>query len=159
MIGQTMSAPSTRHIEGFSLIELMITVAIVAILASIAYPSYVEYVARSKRNECRSGVMQVLQQQERYFAQYNTYKTIATTESSPVIRNFSGDNRDGSACRIASAACQGTPAPALTACVEAQGSLSTTDPKKITIIYGDSLGGRGCVANGNRTSTETACWK
>ena len=137
----------------------MITAPLAAILPPIASPSSAPHVAPSPRHECRSGVMQVLQQQERYFAQYNTYKTIATTESSPVIRNFSGDNRDGSACRIASAACQGTPAPALTACVEAQGSLSTTDPKKITIIYGDSLGGRGCVANGNRTSTETACWK
>ena len=37
--------------KGFTLIELMITVAIVAILAAIAYPSYTEYVMRSRRVE------------------------------------------------------------------------------------------------------------
>lgn len=154
-----MRTPFTKQLAGFSLIELMITVAVIAILAMIAYPSYLEYVARSKRNECRAGVMQVLQQQERYYSQYNTYKTIAVTETSPVIRNFSGDNQTSSACKIASVACQGSPAPALTACIEAQGTLAGQDPKKITVIYGDSQGGRGCVADGSRTTTQSACWK
>jgi len=52
---------------GFTLIELMITVAIVAILASIAYPSYIEYVTRSGRSEGVSAVMRVANLQEQFY--------------------------------------------------------------------------------------------
>ena len=43
--------------RGFTLIELMITVAIVAILTAIAYPSYNEYVLRSHRSNARNGLV------------------------------------------------------------------------------------------------------
>ena len=38
--------------KGFTLIELMIVVAIVGIVAAIAYPSYQEQVAKSRRGDC-----------------------------------------------------------------------------------------------------------
>lgn len=44
--------------KGFTLIELMIVVAIIGILAAIAYPSYQEYVRRGYRSEARSGLLQ-----------------------------------------------------------------------------------------------------
>lgn len=45
---------SKYSVRGFTLIELMIVVAIIAVLASVAYPSYKEYVARSRRAEARA---------------------------------------------------------------------------------------------------------
>ena len=40
-----------KHQKGFSLIELMIVVAVIGILASVAYPAYQDYVIRSKRGD------------------------------------------------------------------------------------------------------------
>ncbi len=54
-----------RRQGGFTLIELMITVAIVGILSAIAYPSYTEYVRRGHRAEARAGLLQAQQWLER----------------------------------------------------------------------------------------------
>ncbi|QSI34081.1 prepilin-type N-terminal cleavage/methylation domain-containing protein [Variovorax sp. RKNM96] len=59
--------------KGFTLIELMITVAIVGILAAIAYPSYTEYVKRSRRVEGQNLLNDAAARQERYRAQNGLY--------------------------------------------------------------------------------------
>lgn len=59
--------------KGFSLIELMIVVAIVGILAAIAYPSYNEAVNRSKRAEATAALLEAAQALERYYSVNNTY--------------------------------------------------------------------------------------
>lgn len=53
--------------RGFTLIELMITVAIVAILASIALPSYQEYVKRGHRAAAQSEMMDIANRQQQFF--------------------------------------------------------------------------------------------
>ena len=65
------------HSRGFSLIELMVTVAIVAILAAVAYPSYVNQVRRSHRAEGRDMLLQIQVAQEKYFLSNNSYGTLA----------------------------------------------------------------------------------
>lgn len=68
-----MSQRSLPQTSGFTLIELMITVAIVGILAAIAYPSYVEYIERGRRNDAKAVLLEAAQYMERHFTQSGTY--------------------------------------------------------------------------------------
>ena len=63
--------------RGFTLIEVMIVVAIVGILSAIAYPSYQEYVRRGHRAEARAGLLQAAQWMERVATATGTYPLTA----------------------------------------------------------------------------------
>ncbi|WP_312669082.1 type IV pilin protein [Stutzerimonas nitrititolerans] len=67
-----LNSPYRRQ-NGFTLIELMVTVVIIGILASIAFPSYQEFVKRGNRTEGQAFLSEVAARQERYFAQNNEY--------------------------------------------------------------------------------------
>ena len=68
------AAPGRRaRASGFTLIEIMIVVAIVGILAAIAYPSYSEYVQRSRIMDATSGLNDVRTRMEQYFQDNRTY--------------------------------------------------------------------------------------
>jgi prepilin-type N-terminal cleavage/methylation domain-containing protein len=62
----------SKH-RGFSLIELMVVVAIVGILAGIALPSYQEYVTRSKIAEATSNLADLRVKMEQWFLDNRTY--------------------------------------------------------------------------------------
>ena len=64
-----------RKRNGFTLIELMITVAIIAILASIAYPSYQQYIIRSKRSAAQAQMMDIANRQQQFLLANRRYAT------------------------------------------------------------------------------------
>ncbi|MDO9423977.1 MAG: type IV pilin protein [Methylobacter sp.] len=66
-----------KRSSGFTLIELMIVVAIIGVLASIAYPAYTEYVIRAKRSDGKAALLQVQLAQEKYRANNVSYGTLA----------------------------------------------------------------------------------
>lgn len=68
---------------GFTLIELMIAVAIVAILAAVAYPSYVNQVRKARRTEAKTWLLEAASKQERYYTENNSYATNMTTLGYP----------------------------------------------------------------------------
>lgn len=69
-----------RTLFGFTLIEIMIVVAILGILASIAYPSYVRHVQRAHRTDAEAALMQNAQALERHYTENNTYATFNSND-------------------------------------------------------------------------------
>ena len=69
------SPNSLRGAAGFTLIELMITVAIIAILTMIAYPSYQQYILKSHRTDAKTALLDLATRQERLFTLQNVYSS------------------------------------------------------------------------------------
>lgn len=66
--------------SGFTLVEMLIVIAIVAILAGIAYPSYMQYVLKSKRTEAQSTLIDIANRQEMYYLDHHQYATNLSTD-------------------------------------------------------------------------------
>lgn len=62
--------------KGFTLIEVMITVAIVGILAAVAYPSYTEHVKKSARAEAITALVDAANKQEQFFVDNHDYTAV-----------------------------------------------------------------------------------
>ena len=65
--------PIFERQPGFTLVELMVTVAIIGILTAIAYPSYTQYVLRANRAEARAILLESVQFLERNYTTNNRY--------------------------------------------------------------------------------------
>lgn len=79
--------------RGFTLVELMVVVAIVGILASIAYPAYQEHVRRSHRADVKAALLENAQFLERNFTEANRYDL--NPAGNAVVLPVTGTPRDG----------------------------------------------------------------
>jgi len=160
--------------RGFTLIELMIVVAIVGILASIAYPSYINSVLKGRRAEGRAALADLLQQQERYMTQKNCYLgftnssgTATAVAPSPItacggitatsvpFKTFSGDSLANSAYLLSAETCPDG----------AGGNLSIADCVRVVanpIKSDPEAGNLGITSTGTKDcdgTKKTVCWQ
>ena len=81
------STANKRGVLGFTLIELMITIAVIAILASIAMPIFRDQIQKARRSDAKQALLEVANRQELFFSNCNTYVT-----------NTAGLTRAGGCC-------------------------------------------------------------
>lgn len=139
---------------GFTLIELMIVVAIVALLAAIAYPNYREYVLRSKRSDGKALLSRIAGEQERFFTARGQY-TAALTTAKPNGLGFA-NNRSEKGCYTAAVALgAGNLSYTLTATPAASGSCGNqTADTKCGSLSVNNLGVKGATG----TDGPARCW-
>ena len=102
-----IKVPSCR---GFTLIEVLIVFAIFGILASLAYPSYQYVMRKAKRAEGRAALLELMQQQERFYMQHTRYTRFSSEDDEANARKFkwfSGASPKSSAYEIRAEACAG----------------------------------------------------
>jgi type IV pilus assembly protein PilE len=73
-----------KRVAGFTLVELMVVVAIVGILAAIAYPSYMDKIMRGRRSAAEAYLMDLAQRQQQYFTDARVYAPDVATLNDPV---------------------------------------------------------------------------
>ena len=71
-------APRRLNSAGFSLIELMVAMAIAGILLAVAVPSYLSQIRKSRRTDAKTVLLDLAGREERFFSTNNAYSSLAT---------------------------------------------------------------------------------
>ena len=79
-----LSRMRMRNRKGFTLIELMIVVAIIGILAAIAIPNFLKFQAKSKQSEAKTNLKAIYTAQTGYYGENNTYNSFNNVNWAPV---------------------------------------------------------------------------
>ena len=159
-----------RHAKGFTLIEVMITVAIIGILAAVALPSYTSYIARARRADARTQLLQAAQFMQRYYAANDSYATdrgnvgVLATPPAGMPENLRKSPADGTALYQLNTAITGADSYAGTVSVSdytltmapISGRAAASDACGMFTI--NSVGVKG-IAGGDGTKTRDECWK
>lgn len=127
--------------RGFTLIELMITVAIVAVLAAVAYPSYMDYVRKGKRATAQAALMEVASKEQTYLLDRRQYTATL------VDMSFSAPKEIESDYTITVAVNNGVSPPTFTATATPQGKQTT-----------DKCGTMTLNQAGAKTAGSAECW-
>ncbi len=153
------TATRLKNQLGFSLIELMIAVAIIGLLAAVALPAYTDQIAKGERSECRAGTLKAMQQQERYFTQYNQYYAFTSGLATSLIPAYSSDTLAKSACQLSAASCDGT-ATGNTVCIIVKAIPVNVTKLGVDWIGLNSDGAKTCSIGGTvqAGSGGATCW-
>jgi type IV pilus assembly protein PilE len=145
---------------GFTLVELMIVVAIIGLLAMIGYPSYEEYIRRANRTEAKNLMMRIAGEQEKFFSTFNRYsgdingaRTGDPATSGLNMPDTTQDIRGG--VLDANDRAYYTVAVALT---DANLGYTLTATPVGTQQSNDRCGAFVLDSRGNRTADEDGCW-
>jgi type IV pilus assembly protein PilE len=119
------------HRRGFTLIELMIVVAVIGILATIAYPSYQDYVRKARRIDAQGVMLDIQLQQEKYRVNHVSYGSLTDLGSFPSdYYTYAISGNTASAYTITATAKSGTSQASDTGCTSMnlnQASARTPD--------------------------------
>ncbi|GAD02486.1 type IV pilin protein [Agarivorans albus] len=130
-----------KQLKGFTLVEVMITVAIVAILAGIAYPSYLSHVQTTRREEGKRTLVEAAQYMESYYAMHLSYVG-AATGTTLSIYNTSSDFDEIYTLKVSS--------------VDKSSYTLEASPKGAQA--GDSCGELSITSKGTTSAGTTGCW-
>lgn len=113
--------------RGFTLIEMLVVLAILSILAGIAYPNYAKHVMRARRTEGQIALIDAMQRQERYYQQHNSYRAYTSADEDAAAQGlhwWSGASAAVSAYELDAHACAGRE---LADCVELRATPGTAN--------------------------------
>ena len=155
---------SPARIAGFTLVELMIVVAVVGVLTAIALPSYTSYVARARRADARAQLLQVAQFMQRFYAANDRFDQdrAGTSVLSVMPTNMQKSPADSTAMYQLNSAI--TSAGSYTITVTVSAYTLTMAPISGTAMASDGCGAFRVNSLGVRTITGTGktrdeCWK
>ena len=158
MRARTTCTKIASRSSGFTLIELMVTVAIVGILASIALPSYSSYIARARRADARTQLVQVAQVMQRFYAANDRYDQDRGANAIQIPSNIQGSPADGTRLYSVSVATANTVAYEIRMVPEALQAMANDECGTFTLT---STGVRGVLVGGvaGSATLRDKCWK